>query len=146
MIKFSYTAHFRSNIYSLINESTRKYKSRALVPRTIVFPFHTGTLLDFSYLRKDSKNVKLRLMTLIFNLNCKLFFLLSLETDNEKIILLALRKATERNSGDLNTHIIYAGQHNLDWIDWEPDVLQRIVDTGLTSPMMTFIYMYRVGL
>ena len=146
MIKFSYTAHFRSNIYSLINESTRKYKSRALVPRTIVFPFHTGTLLDFSYLRKDSKNVKLRLMTLIFNLNCKLFFLLSLETDNEKIILSALQRAADTHTEDLNVHIIYAGQFYVDWIDWERDVLQRIIDTGLKSPMMTFIYMYRAGL
>ena len=76
MIKFSYTAHFRSNIYSLINESTRKYKSRALVPRTIVFPFHTGTLLDFSYLMKDNKNIKLGLITLTLNLNWKFFFII----------------------------------------------------------------------
>ena len=72
--------------------------------------------------------------------------LLFLETENEKIILSALRRAEERNTEDLNAHIIYAGQYNLDWIDWELDVLQRIVDTGLKSPTMTFIYMYRVGL
>ena len=47
---------------------------------------------------------------------------------------------------DENVHIIYAGQSNLDWIDWESNVLQRIVDTGLKSATMTFIYMYRVGL
>ena len=72
-----------------------------------------------------------------------------LETYNEKIILPALRRAAERNTEDLNVHIIYAGQYNLDWIDWECDwepVLKRIVDTGLKSPIMTFIYMYRVGL
>ena len=43
-------------------------------------------------------------------------------------------------------HIVYAGQPNLDWIGWDRDVLQRIVETGLKSPMMTFIYMYREGL
>ena len=68
------------------------------------------------------------------------------ETNNEKKILSALRKAAESTAKDLNTHIIYAGQYNLDWIDWEPDVLQRIVDTDLKSPTMTFIYMYRAGL
>ena len=50
------------------------------------------------------------------------------------------------NTEDLNVHIIYAGQYNLDWIDWERDLLQRIVDIGLKSSTMTFIYMYRLGL
>ena len=72
-----------------------------------------------------------------------------LETENEKIMLPALRRVTDRNTEDLNVHIIYAGQYNLDWIEWKPDmqpVLKRIIDTGLKSPRMTFIYMYRVGL
>ena len=73
-------------------------------------------------------------------------FLSFQETDNEKIILPALRRAADRNTKDLNVHIIYAAQYNLDWIDWERDLLQRILDTGLKSPTMTFIYMYRAGL
>ena len=43
----------------------------------------------------------------------------------------------------MNTHIIYAGPYNLDWIDWEPDVLQKIVEVDLESSTMTFLYMYR---
>ena len=40
-------------------------------------------------------------------------------------------------------HIIYTGPFNLDWIDWEPDILQRIAEIVLESTTMTFIYMYR---
>ena len=69
-----------------------------------------------------------------------------LETDNEKIILPALRRIADRNTEDLNVHIIYAGESNLDWLEWESDLLHRIADTGLQSPFMTFIYMYRQGL
>ena len=56
------------------------------------------------------------------------------------------KKPTMKNLFFLNAHIIYAGQYNLDWIDWERDLLQRIVDTGLKSYFMTFVYMYRAGL
>ena len=42
-----------------------------------------------------------------------------------------------------NMHIIYTGPFNLDWIDWEPDILQRIAEIVLESTTMTFIYMYR---
>ena len=66
-----------------------------------------------------------------------------LETNNEKNILSALRRAAKSNINKLNTHIIYAGQHNLD-LAWDSDVLQRIVDTDLNHDLtMTFIYMYR---
>ena len=73
------------------------------------------------------------------------------ETENEKIILPALQKAAESETKDLPTHIFYAGQFNLDWIDWDFDVLiqnfdskllNAIVKIGLKSPTMTFIYMY----
>ena len=73
----------------------------------------------------------------------KIYFSLYLDTDNEKIMLPALRRFARSNT---EVHIIYAGQYNLDWIHWDLDVLQRIVDTGLKPPAMTFIYMYRAGL
>ena len=66
-----------------------------------------------------------------------------LETDNERNILSAIRRAAENNTNVLNTHIIYAGPSYLDWIGWEPDILQRIVEVGLESSTMTFLYMYR---
>ena len=66
-----------------------------------------------------------------------------LETKNEKNILSSLRRAAKNNTNDLSTHIIYAGPYNLDWIEWEPEILQRMVEKGLESSTMTFIYMYR---
>ena len=50
----------------------------------------------------------------------------------------AIRRAAENNTNDLNTHIIYAGPSNLDWIDWEPDILQKIVEFDFESSTMTF--------
>ena len=70
--------------------------------------------------------------------------ILLLETDNEKNIFSAIQKAAENNeTNDLDTHIIYAGPYNLDWINWEPDILQKIVEVDLESSTMTFLYMYR---
>jgi len=40
-------------------------------------------------------------------------------------------------------HIIYTGPLNVDWIDWEPDIKQRIVEIVSKSTTMTFLYMYR---
>ena len=65
------------------------------------------------------------------------------ETENEKTILSALQRIAESEKNDLTTHIIYAGQVNLDWINWDFNVLKAIVQIGLKSPMMTFIYMYK---
>ena len=74
------------------------------------------------------------------------------ETENEKIILSALQKAAESEAKDLPTHIFYAEQFNLDLINWDFDVfiqnfdsqlLNKIVQIGLKSPTMTFIYMYK---